>query len=335
MRNMLRATPVLLCASMFAGSAWAGPYTPGLAAALDSYLTSVASPLAGLGTQLFNDGVLYNLDPRLVVAIAGAESNYGITPTTCGFDAWVWLPPATCGAGFASYSAGVDSVSLGLRQNYLDYGYTSIPLIGATYCSGACSAAWISSVTSAYTALGGDPTDLTFTAPGSLITFEDLGPSSPSIFANYTAPESVSYSIDTATTVSFNGGVTLSSTTNLPGDQSTVYGTAYSTSGGYCNIPTVCASTGQITIGFTAPVMNFSVYMINGNTATITYTVMDQLGNSSQVTLVPNFSSGLSTVALPPTDAVTQVTISPGAAPAGACCVWDYFIDNVSFAPTQ
>ena len=333
MRKILRAIPFLLVGLLLAGSASAGPYNSGLGASLDSYLSGLSSPLYGLGTQLFNDGVFYNVDPRLVVAIAGAESNYGLSPTTCANDAWVWLPPASCGAGFASYSAGVDSVSLGLRQNYLDFGYTTIPLIGASYCSGPCSASWITSVTNTYTALGGDPTDLTFTASGSLITFEDYS-SSPSYFGAYTSPQSVSYVIDPATTVSLSGGVTLSSATNLPGDQSTVYGSGYSPNGGYCQTTVICSST--ITINFTAPVINFSTYIVNGNTVTVTYVVDDGSGNTNEVTLVPNFSSGLATVALPPTDAVTQVTIydtNGGMAPRGACCSWDFFIDNIAFAP--
>lgn len=326
MRNTLRTILFLLASFLVVRSASAGAYNSSVGASIDTYLTAQGSPMAGLGSVFFNNGVLYNVDPRLIVAIAGFESGYGVA-APC-YDAWGWLPVA-CVGPFISFTVGIESVTSGMHSLYLMQGFNSIPLIGASYCSGQCPAAWIAGVTSIYQALGGDPTDLTFTAPGSLIDFEQFS-SSPSYFSSYGAPISP-YIVQAGTiTATFNGGVPLSAATNLPGDQSTTYGTAapFDSSGNpYC---AGCSPT--IEIDFSAPVMNFSVFIINGNLVTITYTLVDDAGGSSQITLAPNFSSGVGTVALPPTDRITQVLITGGTL-TGSTLAWDFFIDNVSFAP--
>jgi len=326
MRNFLRAFPLLLAALLIAGNASAEPYNTSLGATIDAYLTANApgSPLIGYGSVFFSNGVFYNVDPRLVVAIAGVESNFGISlPCAGSFDAWLWLPPA-CTSNFASYTTAIQNVTFGMQQNYLNQGFGSISAIGSQYCSGPCFAAWITAVTNIYTSLGGDPGNLRFQDPGSPIDFEQFS-NSPSYFAAYTT-YSQPLVINTGTvTASLYGGVPLSAATNLPADASTTYGTASP----YC-LSTICQST--IEIDFNPPVNNVSFFLINGNTVTITYTALDSLNKSTQITLPSNYNSGVGDVALPPTDKITALYISGSTTDPYACCAWDFFIDNVSFA---
>jgi hypothetical protein len=299
-------------------SAVAGPYDSTLAGAINTYLSNLSppSPLAGSGSVFLSAGSSYSVDPRLIVAIAGAESNYGAAAVCpSGFDAWNWLPGVACVTGnpFASYSDGIQTVTGGIRLLYLDMGLNTIDLIGQAYCSGGCTAAWVTAVTNIYTSLGGDPTDLSFA--GTVIDFEQFSGAS-CCFTNVEPP----YTIGIAT---ISGGAVLGTTSNLPVDQSAVYGTASP----YCF---GCLNT--IMIDFIQPVSNFSLFLINGNTTTVTYTAVDDQGGQQTITLVSNYQSGAGTIALPEAG-VTNVTISSGPPGPGACCGWDFFIDNISFDP--
>jgi len=71
-------------------------------------------------------------------------------------------------------------------------------------------------------------------------------------------------------------------------------------------------------------VSNFSVFLVNGRTVTITYTVEDDAGGSQTVTLVRNLDSGAAAIALPDRG-ISQVGISTGDP------FWDFLIDNVQF----
>ncbi len=145
------------------------------------------------------------------------------------------------------------------------------------------------------------------TAATTTIDFESL--SGPSLFC---APAAPPLTIGVAT---FSGGVIMTAVTNLPADQTTVYGTS--------NCPGYAPA---ITITFSRPVSNFSVQVLNGETATVSYTVASDLGGTVTKSLVANFSSGADTFALPDAG-ITSVTISR----TTPSSFWDFFIDNVAF----
>jgi hypothetical protein len=120
--------------------------------------------LAGLGETFLAEGSRFQVDPRLVVSIAGAESSFGrhiCTP----FNAWNWFWEGPCPpfgrSPFVSWDRGVFIVSKFLRKSYLLKGYTTIPSIGTKYCAEGCTP-WEGNVTSFYTGLGGDVSDLTY-----------------------------------------------------------------------------------------------------------------------------------------------------------------------------
>lgn len=294
---------------VFTPSSSAAPYDPKLGPKIDTYLTGKGSPIAGNGSVFFSSGVLYNVDPRLVVGISGAESSFGTAWAACpasGFNAWSWFYNGNCASSpFSSFAEGIQTVTKFMRKSYLNKGYTTIAAIESKYCAAGC-AGWVSNVTSSYTAQGGDTSDLTFS--GNSIDFEQFT-GSPSVFTGIQPPLTVGIA-------TISGGQTLSAALNLPADRSIVYGTAYFCSG--------CLPT--ITISFSQTVQNFSVFVFNGQTFTVTYTIRDDVGGVQTISLVSNANSGVATVTLPSTG-ISQVTIT------GNTGSWDFLIDNVRFAP--
>jgi hypothetical protein len=155
---------------------------------------------------------------------------------------------------------------------------------------------------------------LTNSAKAVLITLEDqTGPTTyAAACAAITCPQTVVENTS-AGQATFTGGVILTNPTSLPADETSVYGSTSFVSG----------LVNPITITFQNAVSNFLVDVINGLTTTTSYTVADNVGNSSTFSLPPNSSSGATTIGFPASGNV--VTITSEATP------FDIFIDNVQF----
>lgn len=135
------------------------------AAQLDAYLAGKGSPMAGQGSAFLASGGRWQVDPRLLVAIAGAESNFGVI-TCAPFNAWGY----GCPNGpfrFTSWADGIDTVAKGLRENYLAEGRTTVALINMKYAPiGAendptgLNNHWTVNVSKFLIELGGDPDDI-------------------------------------------------------------------------------------------------------------------------------------------------------------------------------
>ncbi|MCW2920480.1 MAG: conjugal transfer protein [Thermoleophilia bacterium] len=158
--------PVAIALALVAPThAVAAPAKPPTAGEIDAYLTSKGSPMTGQGAAFVASGGQWQVDPRLVVAIAGAESNFG--QITCApFNGWGW----GCPNGpyeFQSWADGIDTVMKGLRTNYLAEGRTSVALIHQKYAPvGAendptgLNNNWTVNVSRFMIEMGGDPNDV-------------------------------------------------------------------------------------------------------------------------------------------------------------------------------
>ncbi|MCW2949970.1 MAG: peptidase [Thermoleophilia bacterium] len=152
---------------------------PPNAGMIDAYLASKGSPMAGQGAAFVASGARYQVDPRFVVAIAGAESSFG--SVTCGpFNAWGWACPNDP-ADFADWATGIETITRGLRIGYLDEGRTSVASVQQKYAPSAAAndptglnLNWVTNVSRFLVELGGNP-DLVGPGPLRGPALPDLG----------------------------------------------------------------------------------------------------------------------------------------------------------------
>lgn len=143
---------------------------PVSAGAIDDYLESKASPMAGEGASFVESGVRWRVDPRLLVAIAGAESYFGLK-TCAPHNAWGWGCPNSPFA-FPAWGVGIDVVARGLRERYLDDGLGTVGTIHLRYAPPAAANdptglnyAWADNVAGFLLEQGGNPQKLDGSGP--------------------------------------------------------------------------------------------------------------------------------------------------------------------------
>jgi hypothetical protein len=107
---------------------------------LTSFLKQYDSPLVPYAADFVETADKYNLDWRLVAAISGVESTFGKEIPSNSYNAWGWGVYGDNVIRFKSWNDGIEIVSQGLREKYMDqWGGDNIYEIGAMY---AASPAW-------------------------------------------------------------------------------------------------------------------------------------------------------------------------------------------------
>ena len=137
----------------------------GVRGMVESVLPSLVFVVAFVATS--------DLALALIVAIAGAESNFG--QTLCGsFNAWGWSCPNSPGQ-FASWSEGIERIAEGLRVGYFDEGRLAVATIQQKWApSGAANDPtglnnnWTTNVSRFLLEQGGDPGNVSMGAAGGL-----------------------------------------------------------------------------------------------------------------------------------------------------------------------
>ena len=99
------------------------------------YLRSKGSPMVNSAPAFVMVADKYDLDWRLLVAIAGKESSFGKYIPPGSYNAWGWGIPtgAQRGIGFSSWDEGIETVGRGLRTFYFDKGYDTLLKIESRY----------------------------------------------------------------------------------------------------------------------------------------------------------------------------------------------------------
>lgn len=115
------------------------------------------TPLQGQGQAFVQSGRRHRIDPRLLAAIAGAESSFGEHQSGAK-NPFGWGP----GIDFPSYQAAIETVAKGLRENYLNQGLKTIVQIGSKYAPAGAgndptnlNSHWTENVSKFYRELGG------------------------------------------------------------------------------------------------------------------------------------------------------------------------------------
>jgi hypothetical protein len=152
-----------------------------------------------------------------------------------------------------------------------------------------------------------------------LINFDDQGLIDGQLFGNPMQVITLTNIGGTGIDVTFSGGTILTNATNFPANNTSVYGTYFGGSTDY-------SYTNPMTITFSQQVTNFYMDLYNGQTSNRTFTVSDDIGNSTTATLVPNTASGQTLVAFAATGSVISIfDVTPGVS------TWDFLIDNIHF----
>lgn len=107
---------------------------------LKEFLGQYNSPLIPFASDFVKIADKYDLDWKLVAAISGVESTFGMQIPYQSFNGWGWGIYGDNIIRFSSWTQGIETVSEGLRTNYINkWGARSVSEIGRFY---AASPTW-------------------------------------------------------------------------------------------------------------------------------------------------------------------------------------------------
>lgn len=92
-------------------------------AILKQYLSLYNSPLISYADKIVQIADKYGLDYRLITAIAQQESNLCKIIPYGSHNCWGWGITGESTLYFDSYEQGIETVTKGLKENYIDKGY--------------------------------------------------------------------------------------------------------------------------------------------------------------------------------------------------------------------
>lgn len=96
---------------------------------IENYLKKYNSPLVPYAKYLCDTAKKYELDYRLLVAIAQQESNLCKTSHPEWFNCWGWGIHSQGTKTYESYEEAIESVAKGIKTNYCDKGYCDDPCV--------------------------------------------------------------------------------------------------------------------------------------------------------------------------------------------------------------
>lgn len=100
---------------------------------IDAYLAEYNSPLVGHGQRLVEIADGYGVDAYMLVAIAQQESNLCKVIPDDSHNCWGWGIHSEGTLRFDSYEDAAEAVARGLKEEYLDKGYSDPELIMKKY----------------------------------------------------------------------------------------------------------------------------------------------------------------------------------------------------------
>lgn len=100
---------------------------------IQNYLQSYNSPLSPYANLIVQTADKYSLDFRLITAIAQQESNLCKVIPPGSYNCWGWGIHSKGSLGFNSFQEGIETVSRGLKEEYLGKGYGTVEDIMSKY----------------------------------------------------------------------------------------------------------------------------------------------------------------------------------------------------------
>lgn len=104
---------------------------------VERFLHENSSPMSGMGKTFVTAADKYELDWRLLPAIAFQESTLGKHIIFGSYNAFGWgvIDNTTIGMSFNSWEDSIFTVAKGLREDYLNKGYTTPETININYAA--------------------------------------------------------------------------------------------------------------------------------------------------------------------------------------------------------
>lgn len=99
------------------------------------FLDSQGSPMARYAKHIVRAGVRYEIDPRVIVAIAGVESGYGRQAP--GYNAWGWGR-----ARWGSWPGAIEAFSRSVAASYRSLRGGHFERAARSYCGAHCQGRW-------------------------------------------------------------------------------------------------------------------------------------------------------------------------------------------------
>ncbi len=133
--------PIAFAAENSAGSSATlltavGKATDSRVKVLKEFLEKYNSPLSPFASDFVKIADKYELDWKLVAAISGVESTFGREIPDNSFNGWGWGIYGDNIIRFSSWKEGIETVSQGLKTNYIDkWGTKDVWEIGRFYAS--------------------------------------------------------------------------------------------------------------------------------------------------------------------------------------------------------
>jgi hypothetical protein len=106
---------------------------------LKNFLNSYNSPIADYSQALVNTADKYDIDWKLVTAIAGVESTFGKRIPINSYNAYGW---ANGNYYFISWENSIEIVTKALREKYYDRGADTVIKIAPIYAPPSSTWAW-------------------------------------------------------------------------------------------------------------------------------------------------------------------------------------------------
>lgn len=100
---------------------------------LSEYLTYYKSPLEPYSEFIVEVADKHDMDFRLIVSIAQQESNLCKFIPPESYNCWGWGIHSRGTLGFGSYEEGIETVSAGIKKNYIDMGLRTAEEIMSKY----------------------------------------------------------------------------------------------------------------------------------------------------------------------------------------------------------